>query len=95
MYIHPSYGIICIIPLCHIPKYVIETSDYLASPSLPLELTLSRPRPESCFSLTVINDNEAEGTEELVLQLSNVGTAGAILSPDQLTITIRDDDLSK
>ena len=66
--------------------------DYLASPALPVELRLSPALRESCFTLTIQDDEVAEGNEDLILRLSSFGTMVIVLRPDQSTVTIRDND---
>jgi hypothetical protein len=69
-----------------------EGSDY--TPALPVVQSLTASTQMSCFTLTVVDDNTVEGTEDLTLELSMITsvTSVVILDPSQLTITITDND---
>ena len=80
-----------IFALC-IPSNNISGSDY--TPALPVVQSLTASAQMSCFTLTVVDDNTVEGTEDLTLELSMITsvTSVVILDPSQLTITITDND---
>lgn len=69
-----------------------DPDDYTSIPTLPVVLSLSQSQTESCLTLMIQEDEVAEGTEDLLLLLVDLGTTGTILSPDRLTVTITDND---
>ena len=71
---------------------ILDGDDYVAIPSFPVELSLSDLTEESCFFLNIEDDEVAEGTETLILELGTLGETDVILSPSQLLITITDND---
>lgn len=70
----------------------IAGADYNTSITLPIELRLTPSVDQTCFTLSVEDDDIEEDDEDLVFELKSLGTTEVILSPSQLTVTITDND---
>ena len=78
--------------MCMCSPLIVEGEDFQSPSPLEVIFNVASPAVPLCVTFDILDDSDLEGDHSFTVQITGVGPAAVIASPDTTTVIIDDDD---